>query len=76
MSVGCNRANGLSGKNMPLNSHPHFLVRIATPYTGRTAHFVIDGVAEQSQTLPTISAHMEPILILTILSELCSIMEA
>jgi len=39
-------------ENVPLNSHPHFLVRIATPNAGRTAHLVIDGVAEPSQTLP------------------------
>ena len=39
-------------ENVPLNSHPHFLVRIATPNSGRTAHLVIDGVAEPSQTLP------------------------
>jgi len=25
-------------ENVPLNSHPHFLVRIATPNAGRTAH--------------------------------------
>jgi len=38
--------------NVPLNSHPHFLVRLATPNTGKTAHFVIDGVTQPSQTLP------------------------
>jgi len=42
----------LEWENVPLNSNPHFLVRIATPNSGRTAHLVIDGVAEPSQTLP------------------------
>jgi hypothetical protein len=39
-------------KNVPLSGSPHFLVRIATPNAGRTAHFVIDGVAQPSKTLP------------------------
>jgi hypothetical protein len=39
-------------KDVPLNNSPHFKVRIATPNSGRTAHFVIDGVAQPSQTLP------------------------
>jgi len=42
----------LEWENVPLNAHPHFLVRIATPNSGRMAHLVIDGVAEASQTLP------------------------
>jgi hypothetical protein len=43
----------LEWKNVPLNGSPHFLVRIATPNAGRTAHLVIDGVAKPSKTLPT-----------------------
>jgi hypothetical protein len=39
-------------KNVPLNGTPHFLVRIATPTAGRTAHLVIDGVAKPVQMLP------------------------
>jgi hypothetical protein len=42
----------LEWQHVPLNSHPHFLVRVATPNSGRTAHFVIDGVTESSQSLP------------------------
>lgn len=42
----------LEWENVPLNSHAHFLVRVATPNAGRMAHFVIDGVAQPSQPLP------------------------
>jgi len=39
-------------ESVPLNGQPHFLVRVATSSSGRTAHFVIDGIAQPSQTLP------------------------
>ncbi len=39
-------------QEVPLNGAPHFQVRIATPNAGEKAHFVIDGVAQPSQTLP------------------------
>jgi hypothetical protein len=42
----------LQWQNVPLNGTPHFLVRVATANTGRTAHLVIDGAAKPSQTLP------------------------
>jgi len=43
-------------QGVPLNSAPHFLVRVATPNAGRTGHFVIDGVAMPSKTLPVTGA--------------------
>jgi fibronectin type 3 domain-containing protein len=43
----------LEWTNVPANGSPHFLVRIATPTAGRTAHLVIDGVAQATQTLPS-----------------------
>jgi fibronectin type 3 domain-containing protein len=42
----------LEWTNAPLNGSPHFLIRVATPNSGCTAHLVIDGVAQPSQTLP------------------------
>jgi hypothetical protein len=39
-------------EQVPLNGTPHFLVRMASSNTGRTGHFVIDVVAQASQTLP------------------------
>jgi hypothetical protein len=42
----------LEWTNVPLNSHPHFLVRTATPNANIMAHFVIDGVAQAAKTLP------------------------
>jgi lysophospholipase L1-like esterase len=39
-------------QGVPLNGRPHFLVRVASPNSGCTGHFVIDGVAQPSQTLP------------------------
>jgi len=42
----------LEWQAVPLNGTPHFLVRIATTNTGRTGHFVIDGVSKPSQALP------------------------
>jgi hypothetical protein len=43
----------LEWEQVPLTGEPHFMVRIATPNPGMTAHFVIDGVAEPAQVLPT-----------------------
>jgi hypothetical protein len=43
----------LQWQHVPLNGVPHFVMRVATPNSGCLAHFVIDGVAEPSQTLPT-----------------------
>jgi hypothetical protein len=43
----------LEWEQVPLNGVPHFMVRIATASPGATAHFVIDGIAEPSQALPT-----------------------
>jgi MYXO-CTERM domain-containing protein len=42
----------LEWEQVPLNSTPHFLVRIATSVAGSTAHLVIDGASEASQMLP------------------------
>jgi MYXO-CTERM domain-containing protein len=42
----------LEWEQVPLNSTPHFLARIATSSAGSTAHLVIDGVSKASQTLP------------------------
>src|SRR5271167_2832420 len=39
-------------ESVPLNGTPHFQVRVASPNSGITAHLVIDGVAQSSQTLP------------------------
>jgi hypothetical protein len=39
-------------QNVPLNSSPHFLVRVATTTATVKIHFVIDGVTQASKTLP------------------------
>ena len=47
-----NSGEWLEWTNVPLNGTPHFVMRVATPNAGVTAHFVIDGVAKPSQTIP------------------------
>jgi hypothetical protein len=42
----------LEWTNVPLNGTPTFVLRVATPNSGCTAHLVIDGVAKASVTLP------------------------
>ncbi|WP_035058326.1 DUF5010 domain-containing protein [Andreprevotia chitinilytica] len=46
------RGEWIEWESVPFNGTPHFMVRIATPNTGMTAHLVIDGVAQARKTLP------------------------
>ncbi|MFZ4873668.1 DUF5010 domain-containing protein [Janthinobacterium sp. Mn2066] len=43
----------LEWEHVPVKANSHFQVRIATPSVGRQMHFVIDGIAQPSQTLPS-----------------------